>query len=99
LGELQELNQHLWDNYGDRIGKEDYRKLTGWIRDKERARSEDREDQGGKQGKEQVEKDFFEHNGKKYGKEEAFRLAVEWRAARIKELNEQGAGYTERHGT
>ena len=35
---------------------------------------------------------------KKYGKEEAFRLAVEWRAARIKELNNQGAGYTERHG-
>ena len=72
LGELQELNQHLWDNYGDRIGKEDYRKLTGWIRDKERARSEDREDQGGKQGKEQVEKDFFEHNGKKYGKEDSY---------------------------
>jgi len=35
----------------------------------------------------------------KYGKEEAFRLACEWRRERIKELNEQGAGYTDRHGT
>jgi len=35
----------------------------------------------------------------KYGKEEAFRLACEWRKERIKELNEQGAGYTDRHGT
>ena len=35
----------------------------------------------------------------KYGKEEAFRLACEWRAEQIRLLNEQGAGYTERHGT
>lgn len=34
----------------------------------------------------------------KYGREEAFRLACEWRENKIKELNEQGAGYTERHG-
>lgn len=36
---------------------------------------------------------------RKYGKEEAFRLACEWRAEQIRLLNEQGAGYTERHGT
>lgn len=35
----------------------------------------------------------------KYGKEEAFSLACEWREAKIKELNEQGAGFTDRHGT
>jgi len=34
----------------------------------------------------------------KYGEDEAFRLACEWRKERIKELNEQGAGYTARHG-
>ena len=34
----------------------------------------------------------------KYGKEEAFRLACEAREAAIKELNEQGAGYSENHG-
>ena len=36
---------------------------------------------------------------KKLGDSEAFRLACEWRAEQIKLLNEQGAGYTERHGT
>lgn len=35
----------------------------------------------------------------KYGDEEALRLALEWRDKTIKEINEQGAGYTERHGT
>lgn len=34
----------------------------------------------------------------KYGKEEAFRLACETRENAIKELNEQGAGYSENHG-
>lgn len=34
----------------------------------------------------------------KYGYEEAFKLACEYREKMIKELNEQGAGYTERHG-
>lgn len=33
-----------------------------------------------------------------YGKEEAFRLACEYRYNKIKELNEQGAGYTNQHG-
>ena len=32
------------------------------------------------------------------GHEEAFRLACEYREQKIRELNEQGAGYTERHG-
>lgn len=42
-----------------------------------------------------VEKSF---SAAKYGTEEALRLAVEWRNNMIKELNEQGAGYTDRHG-
>ena len=33
-----------------------------------------------------------------YGNEEAFRLACEYRAKMIEELNAQGAGYTEDHG-
>ena len=36
---------------------------------------------------------------KRHGYDEAFRLACEWRAEQIRLLNEQGAGYTERHGT
>jgi hypothetical protein len=35
----------------------------------------------------------------KYGEDEAFRLACEYRVKMIAELNEQGAGYGERHGT
>ena len=34
----------------------------------------------------------------KLGSEEAFRLACEYRVQKINELNEQGAGYTARHG-
>jgi len=35
----------------------------------------------------------------KYGEEEAFRLACQWRKEQIEQLNANGAGYTERHGT
>lgn len=34
----------------------------------------------------------------KYGEQEAFRLACEYREKMIEQLNDQGAGYTERHG-
>lgn len=34
----------------------------------------------------------------KYGDEGSFNLAVAYRESKIKELNEQGAGYTENHG-
>lgn len=40
---------------------------------------------------------YFDNS--KYGEAEAFRLACEWRKEQIRLLNEQGAGYTERHGT
>lgn len=35
----------------------------------------------------------------KYGYETALALAVAWRTEKIREVNELGAGYTERHGT
>ena len=35
----------------------------------------------------------------KYGHDNAFQLACEWREKMIKELNEKGACYSERHGT
>jgi hypothetical protein len=35
----------------------------------------------------------------RYGKEEAFRLACQWRKEQIEQLNANGAGYTDRHGT
>jgi hypothetical protein len=35
----------------------------------------------------------------KLGEQEAFRLACEYRAKTLEELNKQGAGYSDRHGT
>lgn len=35
---------------------------------------------------------------KKYGNDEAFKLACEYRNKMLEQLNQQGAGYTERHG-
>lgn len=32
------MNEYLWDNVDERIGKEDYRRLRGWIKDKEQGR-------------------------------------------------------------
>lgn len=49
-----------------------------------------------KEGKRFMKYFVIEHNS---SSEEAFRLAVEWRTEQIRLLNEQGAGYTERHGT
>lgn len=37
LDELKDLNKYLWDNQGERINKADYKKLVGWIRDKEKS--------------------------------------------------------------
>lgn len=35
----------------------------------------------------------------KYGHDQALAMAVEWRQKHINQLNKQGAGYTDRHGT
>jgi hypothetical protein len=43
LAELRDLNEHLWENYEDRISKEDYKKLMGWMRDKEPSREHRRQ--------------------------------------------------------
>ena len=40
LQELRDLNQHLWDNYQDRLPLAEYKKLIGWIRDKEQVARE-----------------------------------------------------------
>ena len=32
LGELRDLNEYLWDNYEERIPKDQYKKLAGWSR-------------------------------------------------------------------
>ncbi|MBA4049815.1 MAG: hypothetical protein C0464_02270 [Cyanobacteria bacterium DS2.008] len=73
LGELQDLNQHLWENYGDRIPVDEYKKLSGWIRDKERARADDdRPKQPGREKEDPRNCDSFEHGGKRYGSKDSY---------------------------
>ncbi len=71
LEELRELNDHLWENYEDRIPKDEYKKLVAWINEKERLA--EREPGAKDKGKEQ-EKDpnSFEHKGEKYSKEDTY---------------------------
>lgn len=74
LEELRGLNERLWDNYDERLPKGDYRKLCGWIKDKEREvehkqldeKIDDRE-------KSLLEKDFIEYKGEKYSKEDPYK--------------------------
>jgi len=73
LKELRELNQYLWDNIDERIPLEDYRRLCGWIKDKERAQERGQPEQ--KQEKEPREpnkRDRIEHDGKKYSGKDSY---------------------------
>lgn len=78
LAELKELNQHLWDNYDERIDKDQYKKLVSWIRTKERLGERDTEPKDEKakadENKQEPEKpkDFFEYKGEKYSKSTSY---------------------------
>jgi len=70
--ELRGLDEYLWDNYDDRIDRESYLKLRGWIRDKERGQDREpgsKEPQGGKDEKRRQE---IEYDGKKYKKSDSY---------------------------
>ncbi|OPZ91800.1 MAG: hypothetical protein BWY75_00153 [bacterium ADurb.Bin425] len=73
LKELRGLNEYLWDNIDERIPKEDYRRLSGWIREKERAqeRGEPEEKQRETPSRKE-EKDRIEYDGKKYSKGDSY---------------------------
>jgi type IV secretory pathway VirD2 relaxase len=79
LDELRELNSYLWDNPEERIAKPEYKKLVGWIKDKERLaqRVPELKDDGVKDQQRtekpeaqrtEKDKDYFEYQGKKYSK-------------------------------
>ncbi|MBS1994601.1 MAG: hypothetical protein JSS83_29010 [Cyanobacteria bacterium SZAS LIN-3] len=86
LEELRTLNEHLWDNYEDRIPKDQYTKLSGWIRDKELAKARaDKQKSKEADREDRPEKDFFEHNGKTYKSQDSY----EKLAGLAKELREK----------
>ena len=69
LKELRELNQYLWDNIDERIPKEDYRRLSGWIKGKER--DQEREPEA-KPAKDKDRHSPLEYEGKKYSKGDSY---------------------------
>ncbi len=73
LGELKELNKHLWDNYDERIDVQEYKKLVAWIKEKERFGEKNRDEGAKEKGQDEAkkpakEKDHFVYEGNKYSK-------------------------------
>ena len=75
LGELRDLNEYLWDNYEERIPKDEYKKLARWIKEKERLKEPDQE-KGQKEKdepKDKARRDEFEFQGEKYSKKDSWK--------------------------
>lgn len=70
LDELRDLNEYLWDNYEERIPKDEYKKLASWIRDKERLRAEPQAKETA--GKAKSERDEIEYQGETHGKQDSY---------------------------
>lgn len=70
LAELRDLNEYLWDNYEERIPKDEYRKLAGWIKDKERLK--DAPERKKQAGNEKKKRDEIEYQGDKYSKQDSY---------------------------
>ncbi len=85
LGELRDLNEHLWDNYEDRISKEDYKKLSGWIRDKEQLREQPKRVEA---PKDKHRRDEFEYQGDKYSKRDSYEKLTEL-ASKLRDSEER----------
>jgi hypothetical protein len=70
LKDLRDLNEYLWDNYDERVPKDEYKKLVGWIKDKERIEAETK----GKTTpeKEKTRRDEFDWQGEKYSKKDSY---------------------------
>lgn len=73
LKELRDLNEYLWDNIDERIPKADYRRLSGWIKDKERVQErEPSQKTEQKPPKDKEKRDWLSHNGNKYRKGDSY---------------------------
>ena len=70
LEELRDLNQYLWDNYEERIPKDEYKKLASWIRGKERLK--DQPERKEQPVGETPKRDEIEYQGEKYSKQDSY---------------------------
>jgi hypothetical protein len=75
LEDLRRVNEYLWDNPRERIPLDEYKKLVGWIREKEAAHRDANppKDASEASRKEESEKDrdSLQHGGKKYSKDDS----------------------------
>jgi len=73
LKELRDLNEYLWDNYEERIPKDEYKKLAGWIREKERTGERTPEQpKTTEEEKSRKDRDSFDFQGDKYSKGDSY---------------------------
>ena len=74
LEELRALNERLWDNFDERIPKHEYKKLCGWIKDKEReVEHKDLDKNIDEKEKSRTDKDYIEHKGEKYSRKDPYK--------------------------
>lgn len=66
LKELRDLNEYLWDNIDERLPKDEYKKLAGWIKDKERLKDDSRET------KNEQRQDDLEWHGQTYSRKDSY---------------------------
>ncbi|MBX9721585.1 MAG: hypothetical protein K2X81_09340 [Candidatus Obscuribacterales bacterium] len=69
LQELRDLNEHLWDNYEERIPLNQYKKLVAWIKEKEQLKEPEK---GKEESKVKERRDEFEYQGNKYSKKDSY---------------------------
>ena len=71
---LRALNERLWDNFDERIPKDEYKKLSGWIKEKEREVEHKQLDRKlDDKEKSRTEKDFIEYKGEKYSRKDPYK--------------------------
>jgi hypothetical protein len=75
LEELKELDEYLWENYDERLEKDEYRKLVAWIKEKERFAERKNEKDGA--DRKEKQKDEFEYKGQKYSKNSSHEKLME----------------------
>ncbi len=67
------MNEYLWDNIDERIPKEDYRRFSGWRKDKERAQERGEPEEKQREAPSQrEERDRIEYYGTKYSKGDSY---------------------------
>jgi len=73
--ELKDLNAYLWDHPDERIPLPEYKKLVGWIKEKERLREPEgkpQETPSNNDNRQEKQEDWFKYKGEKYSKNSSY---------------------------